>query len=111
MAQAGVTEIEAGTPAMGRQEITAIRAIVAAGLPLTPIAWCRMQREDVDAALDSGVTMVNLSIPVSDIQIAAKLGGGRAALDRLGSVVGYARGKGLAVAVGGRKRFGPMSIS
>jgi homocitrate synthase NifV len=102
LAQAGVTEIEAGTPAMGRQEIAAIRAIVAAELPLTAIAWCRMRTEDVDAALESSVAMVNLSIPVSDIQIAAKLGGNRAAaLDRLASVVGYARDRGLDVAVGG----------
>jgi homocitrate synthase NifV len=102
VAQAGVTEIEAGTPAMGRQEIAAIQAIVAAGLPLTAIAWCRMRIEDVDAARAAGVAMVNLSIPVSDIQIEAKLKGGRAgALDRLARVVSYARGKGLAVAVGG----------
>ena len=61
-----------------------------------------MRTEDVDAALDSDVAMVNLSIPVSDIQIAAKLGGNRAAaLDRLASVVGYARDRGLDVVVGG----------
>jgi homocitrate synthase NifV len=102
LAKAGVSELEAGTPAMGRQEVAAIRAIVAAGLPLIAIAWCRMRMEDVDAALEAGVTMVNLSIPVSDIQIAAKLNGSRAAaLDRLANVVGYARSKGLAVAVGG----------
>lgn len=102
LSRAGVTEIEAGTPAMGPDEIAAIRAIVEAELPLTPIAWCRMRTEDVDAALASGVSMVNLSIPVSDIQIGAKLRGSRAdALDMIERVVGYARQEGLAVAVGG----------
>jgi homocitrate synthase NifV len=102
LARAGVSEVEAGTPAMGREEVAAIRAIVEAELPLTAIAWCRMRMEDVDAALATGVSMVNLSLPVSDIQLAAKLRGGReAALDTLARVVGYARNKGLAVAVGG----------
>jgi len=102
LSRAGVIEIEAGTPAMGQDEIAAIRAIVEAELPLTPIAWCRMRTEDVDAALASGVSMVNLSIPVSDIQIGAKLRGSRAnALDMIERVVGYARYEGLAVAVGG----------
>lgn len=102
LARAGVPEIEAGTPAMGVEEIAAIRAIVEAELPLTTIAWCRMRIEDVDAALQTGVRMVNLSLPVSDVQIAAKLGGLRAtALDMLRRVVGYARDKGLEVAVGG----------
>jgi homocitrate synthase NifV len=102
LVRAGVTELEAGTPAMGTEEIGAIRAIVEADLPLTAIAWCRMRTEDVDAALEAGVSMVNLSVPVSDVQIAAKLRGGRsAALDLVARVVGYARQKGLAVAVGG----------
>ena len=102
LARAGVPEIEAGTPAMGREEITAIRAIVEAELPLTTIAWCRMRTEDVDAAISAGVSMVNVSVPVSDVQIAAKLGGKRSnAIGMVKHVVGYARDKGLAVAVGG----------
>jgi homocitrate synthase NifV len=102
LARAGVPEIEAGTPAMGKDEIAAIRAIVEAGLPLTTIAWCRMRTEDVDAAIAAGVSMVNVSVPVSDVQIAAKLGGRRAnAIETVKRVVGYARGKGLDVAVGG----------
>ena len=102
LARAGVPELEAGTPAMGREEITAIRAIVEAKLPLTTIAWCRMRTDDVDAAISAGVSMVNVSVPVSDVQIAAKLGGKRSnAIDMVKRVVSYARSRGLAVAVGG----------
>jgi homocitrate synthase NifV len=102
LAGAGVTEIEAGTPAMGHDEIGAIRAIVEAGLPVTAIGWCRMRIADVDAAIASGVSMVNVSTPASDVQIAAKLSGDRtAALEQVKRVVGYARERGLDVAVGG----------
>lgn len=102
LARAGVPEIEAGTPAMGQDEITAIRTIVEAGLPVRTIAWCRMRQEDVDAAIRAGVSMVNVSIPTSDVQIAAKVRGGRAvALEMVKRVVGYARRHGLDVAVGG----------
>ena len=102
LACAGVTEIEAGTPAMGHDEISAIRAIVETALPVTAIGWCRMRIADVDAAIEAGVSMVNVSIPASDVQIAAKLSGDRAAaLEQVRRVVGYARDKGLDVAVGG----------
>lgn len=102
LARAGVTEIEAGVPAIDSEEIVSIRVIVEAGLPLTTIAWCRMREADVDAALEAKVSMVNVSIPASDVQIAAKLGGNRAqALQQVKRVVGYARERGLDVAVGG----------
>ncbi|WP_271609092.1 MULTISPECIES: homocitrate synthase [unclassified Bradyrhizobium] len=102
LARAGVTEIEAGTPAMGNEEISAIRAIVEADLPLTTIGWCRMRESDVDAAIEARVSMINMSIPTSDVQIAAKLGGHRdLALERVKRLVGYACARGLEVAVGG----------
>lgn len=100
--EAGVPELEAGIPAMGAEEQADIAAIVALGLRATPIAWCRLRRDDIDAALACGVAMVNISAPVSDIQLARKLGRDRPwLLERLGEIVAYARDKGLAVAVGG----------
>ncbi|CAH2399297.1 Homocitrate synthase [Mesorhizobium escarrei] len=73
LAAAGVPEIEIGTPVMGADEIDAIRA-VARSLPVRLTAWCRMTSQDLDAAVESGVRAVNLSLPASDIQLAAKIG-------------------------------------
>jgi len=102
LAEAGVAELEAGTPAMGEEEIAAIHAIVGERLSTRAIAWGRMREGDVDAAVRSGVGMVNLSVPVSDIQLKAKLGVGRDwALAAIARVVPYALDKGLEVAVGG----------
>ncbi|MGY4315194.1 homocitrate synthase NifV [Bradyrhizobium sp. JR3.5] len=102
LARTGVTEIEAGTPAMGNEEIAAIRAMVEADLPPTTTGWCRMRQADVDAAIEAKVSMINMSIPTSDVQIAAKLGGDRdRAVEQVKRVVGYARERGFEVAVGG----------
>ncbi len=99
---AGVAELEVGIPAMGAEEQADIRAILGLGLRARPIAWCRMSGADLDAALACGVPMVNLSVPVSDQQIARKLGRDRAwVLGQIAELVGRARGHGLAVAVGG----------
>lgn len=101
LARAGVSEIEAGTPAMGAEEIDAIRAIVAARLPLDVMAWCRMTDADLDAAKRAGVATVNLSIPASDVQLASKLGIDQAeALRRIERLVPKALDMGLRVAIG-----------
>lgn len=102
LAMAGVDEIEAGTPAMGRDEIDAIAKIVAADLPCRVMAWCRLSEHDVDAALAAGVAHVNISSPMSRLQIAVKLGTDvEGAAARVASVVSYARSRGLSVALGG----------
>jgi len=100
--QAGVDEIEAGIPAMGEAEIEAISAVRQAVSRSAVIAWCRMTEADVEAAAATGVNQLNLSIPVSDRQIRAKLRGGRAAvLERIRTVVASARAQGFKVNVGG----------
>lgn len=100
--QAGVPEIEVGIPAMGEEECASIRAVAGLGLNARLIAWCRMREDDLAAALGCGVTMVNLSIPVSDQQLAKKLDRDRAwALAHIHDMVSRARDAGLEVAVGG----------
>lgn len=100
--QAGVPEIEVGIPAMGEEECASIRAVAALGLNARLIAWCRMRDDDLAAALTCGVSMVNLSIPVSDQQLAKKLDRDRAwALAHIHTMVSRARDAGLEVAVGG----------
>ena len=99
---AGVDEIEAGTPAMGEQEVCAIAAVVQAAPNSRVAAWCRMTEADVAAALRAGVRYANLSVSVSDRQIAAKYPGGRQeVLDRIARVVPLALDQGLTVSVGG----------
>jgi homocitrate synthase NifV len=99
---AGVTEIEAGTPAMGPEEEVAIAAALEAAPHARVAAWCRMTEADVAAARRTGVRHVNLSVPTSDRQIAAKLHGGRAeVLARIARIVPMARDHGLSVSVGG----------
>ncbi len=99
---AGVAELEVGIPAMGEEECQSIRALLAEGLKARAIAWCRMHPDDLAAASRTGVSMVNLSIPVSDLQLAGKLGRDRVwALRHIASMVGQALDRGFEVAVGG----------
>ncbi|QGM97519.1 homocitrate synthase [Methylocystis parvus] len=113
LAGAGADEIEAGTPAMGRDEIEAIGAIVGENLPVRVMAWCRLNKADVDAALAAGVSHVNISAPMSRLQISVKLGVDVATLaERVRAVVSYARERGLSVAMGGEdsSRADPRDI-
>ena len=99
---AGVAEIEAGMPAMGDAEVGAIGAVVRAAPRVRVAAWCRMAEPDLAAALRTGAAHVNMSVPVSDRQIAAKFRGGRQeVLARIARVVPLARDRGLTVSVGG----------
>jgi len=98
---AGVPEMEIGIPAMGGAERETIRAVAGLGLRATLMVWGRMTRDDIDAAFACAADIVNLSIPVSDIQIHHKLGRTRAwVLGQIRRCVDVARSAGCEVSVG-----------
>lgn len=74
LAAAGVKEMEIGIPIMGGVERETIEAITALRLPVRLMVWGRMTDADVAATTATRADIVNLSIPVSDIQIRHKLG-------------------------------------
>ena len=78
LAAAGVPELEVGIPAMGGAECEGIAAIAAARLGPRLMVWARMTANDLAAARTCPVELLNLSLPVSDIQLGHKLGRDRA---------------------------------
>lgn len=71
LSELGVAELELGTPAMGADEIQTIRTIARLGLPSRLTAWCRATLADVRLAASCQIPAVHVSLPVSEIQLAA----------------------------------------
>jgi homocitrate synthase NifV len=102
LSEAGVPELEVGIPAMGEAEIDDIRAISELGLASRLMVWGRMTEADLAACAASGVLLVNLSLPVSDVHIEKKLRRDRAWVRKqVDRFVRTAVDRGMAVSVGG----------
>jgi isopropylmalate/homocitrate/citramalate synthase len=66
LAEVGVHRIEAGMPAVSKQDYEAIREIVKRNLGPEIFGFCRCIKEDVRLAADCGVTGVVVEIPSSE---------------------------------------------
>ena len=97
----GVDIIEVGIPAMGQEEIKAIKRVEELNLKAQLLTWNRLNIQDIEASLKTGVKNLHISIPSSSIQIEKKL---RINHDELifkaKEVIGYAVKKGCTVSVG-----------
>jgi homocitrate synthase NifV len=99
---AGVQELEVGIPVMGEAEIEDIQSIVDLNLSSRLMVWGRMTEHDLAACLRTGVSMINLSIPVSDLHIERKLRKNRDwVLEQVSYFVQKACDLGFQVSVGG----------
>ena len=97
----GVQEIEAGIPAMGKEEEETIKAIISMGLKAEISTWNRAVISDIKASVDCGVKMVSIAVPVSDIHLKYVLNKDRDwALGQTKRVIDYAKEYGLYVCVG-----------
>lgn len=92
----GVSQIEAGFPAVSRGEMQAVKAIKEEGLSAEILALSRLRMEDIDACLDCDIDMILLFIASSEIHIKYKLRmTGEEVLENTGSMVQYAKDHGL----------------
>jgi homocitrate synthase NifV len=100
LAGIGIQAIEVGTPAMGGPEAEAIKALVAADLPLRLIGWNRGRRSDLEASFACGVDSVHIGLPSSDHHIEQKFKKTRAwVVETMQELVAFAKERGAWVSV------------
>jgi len=98
--EAGVKELEVGTPIMGENEQTVIREIVKAGFRFQSTCWGRATEEDMVAAEKTGAGRMNISFPVSDIQQVSIDKNRKWVMERIKPMMAFARERFDFVAVG-----------
>jgi len=100
LSDAGLAEIEVGTPAMGKPEIEDIRAVAGLGLRAQLSVWCRADARDLEAAEQCRVDGVHISFPSSPVQWRSMGGGPEQMPDLMRRLTERARSNFAFVSVG-----------
>lgn len=96
----GIHEVEIGTPAMGKSEINIMRDIATAGFNFKTLSWCRATEADIRAAIKTKTDGINLSFPISEIQMDAMGKNENWVYSRLPRLISIARNSFEYVAIG-----------
>jgi D-citramalate synthase len=98
----GVDIIEAGSAITSEGERASIRKIANEGLKAEICSYCRIRKEDIDAALTCDVDSIHLVVPVSDLHIQEKLKKDRETVRKMAiDMTEYAKSHGLIVELSG----------
>ncbi|MCE8427287.1 MAG: 2-isopropylmalate synthase [Candidatus Methanoperedens sp.] len=98
----GVDIIEAGSAITSEGERISIKKIAAEGLNAEICSYCRIRKEDIDAAIDCDVASIHLVVPVSDLHIRQKLKKDRETVRQMAvEMTEYAKSHGLTVELSG----------
>jgi homocitrate synthase NifV len=96
----GIKELEVGTPAMGADEQRMIREIVRAGFRFDKLCWARAREFDIEESAKTGANRINISFPVSDIQLSAMGRNTGWVMEQLRPIISFARQRFDFVAIG-----------
>ncbi|MCE8422410.1 MAG: 2-isopropylmalate synthase [Candidatus Methanoperedens sp.] len=98
----GVDIIEAGSAITSEGERISIKKIAAEGLNAEICSYCRIRKEDIDAAIDCDAASIHLVVPVSDLHIRQKLKKDRETVRQMAvEMTEYAKSHGLTVELSG----------
>jgi len=96
--EVGIHKLEAGMPAVSKEDFNAVKAIASLGLKAKPIAFCRARKDDIDTALKADVEGVLIEFPSSDILLNKGFNWDREkVLDKGIEAISYAKEHGLHV--------------
>ncbi len=100
LVDAGVRWMELGIPAMGGQELEAIKEILHRGSPATLVAWNRGIKKDVEQSIKLGFKAIHIGLPTSNIHLSDSIRKDRKwLLEQSADLIKFAKDKGVFVSI------------
>lgn len=91
----GVDQIEAGMPAVSKEDAEALRLIIKEGLKAKVYALARAMKQDIDLVVDCGCDGVQISLPIGYLQMQRHKWSEEGVINSALEMIDYAKAHGL----------------